>query len=279
MSDKKRDYPNGRCCVFQPFDNGGAFDKRFDDVLAPAVEAADLEPYRVDRDAGSVIPVDTLHKEIKSAAACIADITTRNPNVMYELGYAIAAGKDVVIISGPNPEKYPFDIQHRGILPYAAGSISDFNELKQKLTEKLNALLELRKNTAEIADASPVKESAGLQPHELTALALLFANSDTTEDAVAVNWIKQEMRKAGFTEVGTRIALTRLIKLGYVTSNWRYDGDERWAVYGVTEDGEAWLLENQAELQVRVHQRRNDPSYAAADLAKAVEVTDDDIPF
>src|ERR1039458_9292782 len=118
MANKNpKDYSNGRCCVFQPFDKGD-FDKRFDDVLTPAIEAADLEPYRVDRDAGSVIPVDTLHREIRSATVCVADITTRNPNVMYELGYALAAGKDVVIISGPNAEKFPFDIQHRGILSY-----------------------------------------------------------------------------------------------------------------------------------------------------------------
>jgi nucleoside 2-deoxyribosyltransferase len=88
----KKSFVNGRCCVFQPFDKGD-FDKRFDDVLVPAIEAAGMEPYRVDRDLGSTIPVDTLHQEIRSAAICIADITTRNPNVMYELGYAVALGK------------------------------------------------------------------------------------------------------------------------------------------------------------------------------------------
>ena len=85
-------YANGRCCVFQPFD-GGDFDKRFDDVLAPAVEAAGMEPYRVNRDLGSTIPVETLHKEIRSAAICLADITTRNPNVMYELGTRSRMGR------------------------------------------------------------------------------------------------------------------------------------------------------------------------------------------
>lgn len=37
------------CFVIQPFD-GGPFDKRYDDVIAPAIVAAGLEPYRVDRD-------------------------------------------------------------------------------------------------------------------------------------------------------------------------------------------------------------------------------------
>jgi hypothetical protein len=42
MTDQKRDFANGRCCVFQPFDKGD-FDKRYDDVLVPAIEAAPSE--------------------------------------------------------------------------------------------------------------------------------------------------------------------------------------------------------------------------------------------
>jgi hypothetical protein len=57
---------NGRCCVFQPFDKG-PHDKRYEDTIAPAIKLAGLEPYRVDRDEGAVIPVETLHEEIRSA--------------------------------------------------------------------------------------------------------------------------------------------------------------------------------------------------------------------
>jgi len=48
-----------RCFVIQPFD-GGRFDKRFDDVFAPAITAADLDPYRVDRDPSVAIPVEQI---------------------------------------------------------------------------------------------------------------------------------------------------------------------------------------------------------------------------
>gem|GEM_PF-4107827 len=60
------DYLNGRCCIFQPFDSDGPYDKRFDDVIVPAVTAIDLEPYRVDKDYGSAIPIDTLHAKSKA---------------------------------------------------------------------------------------------------------------------------------------------------------------------------------------------------------------------
>jgi hypothetical protein len=273
MSDKKRDYANGRCCVFQPFDNGGDFDKRFDDVLSPAIEAADLEPYRVDRDMGAVIPVETLHKEIKSATVCVADITTRNPNVMYELGYAIAAGKDIVIISGPNTEKYPFDIQHRGIIPYSIGSMRDFQDLGKKITAKLSATLELQEKTTEIVEASPVKDSAGLRPHEQTVLALILANSDATDDSISATSLKQEMRKAGYSDLGTRVATAGLVRLGYIQSGWHREDYEGWVVYSLTPDGEEWLVENQFKLQLRT--LRTHPSVAD----HHTEIKDEDIPF
>ena len=52
--------PSGRCCVFQPFDKG-AYDKRYEDIIAPAIKAAGLQPYRVDEDPGAVILFETLH--------------------------------------------------------------------------------------------------------------------------------------------------------------------------------------------------------------------------
>ena len=77
----EKEIVSGKCCVFQPFDKG-PYDKRYDDTLAPAIQATGLQPYRVDRDDGAIIPIDTLHDEIKSATLCLADIGTQNPNVM-----------------------------------------------------------------------------------------------------------------------------------------------------------------------------------------------------
>ena len=83
----------GQCCVFQIFDDGGAYDKRYDEVISPAITAAGLEPYRVDRDAGAEIPIDTLHEEIRRSLVCLADITPDNPNVWYELSFAVASDR------------------------------------------------------------------------------------------------------------------------------------------------------------------------------------------
>ena len=48
-----------RCFVIQPFDNG-VFDRRFEDTFAPAIQAAGLEPYRVDRDPSAAVPIQNI---------------------------------------------------------------------------------------------------------------------------------------------------------------------------------------------------------------------------
>lgn len=85
------------CFVIQPFD-AGKFDNRFDDVYKPAIEAAGLEEYRVDRDPAVDVPIEAIEQGIRNATVCLADITTDNPNVWYELGFALAAGKPVVMV-------------------------------------------------------------------------------------------------------------------------------------------------------------------------------------
>lgn len=189
---------------------------------------------------------------------------------MYELGYAVATGKDVIIICGPTTEKFPFDIQHRGILTYAAGSPSDFKRMQDAITAKLNAFLARQEKTSTIVAASPVKSNDGLLPHELTALALLLANSNSLDDTVPALWLKDEMRRAGFREAGTRLAMARLVRLGYAESSWARDGDEPYVVYSLTKEGEEWLLENQSLLELETP-KQSGSSYPA--------LTDDDIPF
>ncbi len=85
------------CFVIQPFD-GGKFDKRFSGVYKPAIEQAGLEAYRVDSDPGVSVPIESIEKGIRQATICLADISTDNPNVWYELGFAFASKRPVVMV-------------------------------------------------------------------------------------------------------------------------------------------------------------------------------------
>ena len=84
------------CFVIQPFNS--KFDKRYRDVYKPALEKAGLDPYRVDQDPSTEGVMDSIEQQIHDATICLADITTDNPNVWYELGYAFAARRSVVMV-------------------------------------------------------------------------------------------------------------------------------------------------------------------------------------
>jgi hypothetical protein len=70
-------------------------------------------------------------RQMLSARLVIANVNSRNSNVMYELGIAHALGKDVVMIANSESD-LPFDINSRRILFY-----SDHSELVAKLRNEL----------------------------------------------------------------------------------------------------------------------------------------------
>ena len=68
------------------------------------------------------------------SSMCFAEITTDNPNVWYELGFAFACKKDVVMVcSEERTGKFPFDIQHRQVITYKTSSKSDFETLEETI--------------------------------------------------------------------------------------------------------------------------------------------------
>ena len=67
------------------------------------------------RPAGRI--TDRLLQEIRSGSLCIADLTGGKPNVMWEVGYAMALGKPTIIITQDKGEM-PFDIRDMETLQY-----------------------------------------------------------------------------------------------------------------------------------------------------------------
>ena len=116
----------GPCFVIQPFDKG-VYDKRYGDVFVSVITVAGLEPYRVDRDPGPSIPIDEIQPGIRNSDLCLAEISTDNPNVWFELGYAIASSKEVVLVCSADRKTnsllmfsigilQPIWLNHQGIL-------------------------------------------------------------------------------------------------------------------------------------------------------------------
>lgn len=244
----------GTCFVIQPFDRG-KYDKRYDDVFSPAIRAAGLEPYRVDHDPSVSIPIDDIQKGIEASTACLADITTDNPNVWFELGYAIAAQKEVVLVcSDERTSKFPFDVQHRSIIKYITESSSDYDQLRTKIESRIKAMLQRREKMGEVAQIQSAANVEGLDQHEIAVLVSVAEQVEDPSGTVSSWLIREAMEKAGFTQIATTLGLKALLDKEMLkgVEEENYD-NTRYMAYRVTNYGMNWLLQNRESLVLTRH--------------------------
>jgi hypothetical protein len=258
------------CFVIQPFDNDGPYDKRYKDVLVPAIKEAGLEPYRVDEDPGTTILIDDIEKGIRDAEVCLADITTNNPNIWYEVGFALANGKAVVMIClDPRPEPFPFDVRHRHIVNYKLHSLSDFQQLKSAVSTRLKAQAKKAETLQTVAAMSEMQTTEGLSSHEIAVLVTIMSERGSPSSAIVPHAIKNNMRQSGYTYVAIGLALESLNRkamIEYVEDE-DYQGNQ-FTACRLTARGIDWMLSNQGRFRM-----------TRADKAVSTEVKDDDIPF
>jgi hypothetical protein len=263
------------CFVMQPFD-GSTFDQRYEEIFSPAIRAAGLDPYRVDQDPKVGIPIEEIETGIRSARVCLAEISTDNPNVWFELGYAIACGKEVVLIcSDARQSKFPFDVQHRSVIKYKTSSPSDFEKLQRSISEKIQAYIEKSEALAGASEVATLASAqSGLDQHEIVALAAVTQNINHENDHVSTWQIKRDMEASGFTPVAATFALKVLTQRGYLTSSQYTDDREQYFGYELTEKGWAWALGNQDKFALR-----NSPRIPKKRPSTGFDDMDDKIPF
>jgi nucleoside 2-deoxyribosyltransferase len=265
-----------RCFVIQPFDLG-KFDKRYNDIFRPAIEAAGLESYRVDQDLATSIPIEDIEAGIRGAAICFADITMDNPNVWFELGFAIAERKPIVLVcSDERQTRFPFDVQHRTVTRYQTESLQDYSELSLRITARLKALLEKTSTLEAVAQTSPIRPVEGLEQQEIVALVSVAENLDTQDDRVSVHAVRQDMERSGFTRIAATLALRVLLEKGMVDTGEVQEWNTSYVGYGLTDKGFQWLLQNKGLLTLRSEPRASTapPSYPTGPGDP-----EDDIPF
>jgi len=243
----------------QPFDHD-VFDQRYEDIIAPAIRAAGLEPYRVDQDPRVSIPIQDIETGIREADICLADITQDNPNVWFELGYTIACGKEVVLIcSKDRTTRFPFDIQHRTIITYPTGAPRDFQKLQTDITAKLKAYLQKAETMTAVSEISKVTKFEGLEQHEVVCLAALAENIDHPGDYASAFQIKRDMESGGFTKVASTIALAGLLKKNFVEQSQYQDHDgDYFTGYVLAESGWRWIFENKDKFVLQKPKPKDD---------------------
>ena len=122
------------CFVMMPFS------KRFNDVyrllIAPVAMDNGLTVLRADEMSGPGFIIEQIRTAVQQSRLCIADLTGSNPNVLYEVGYAQAAGKPLVLIA-EDASHLPFDITHQRVILYGA----DLDAAKPLVQKALSIVL------------------------------------------------------------------------------------------------------------------------------------------
>jgi hypothetical protein len=130
---KLLDFVGGRktCFVLMPF--ASAFDAVYKCGIQPAMSSRPWVCTRADEIHQTHEIIDQIWENILRADLVIADLTGRNPNVFYELGYAHAQNKNTILLT-QSIDDVPFDLRHRRLVQYS-GTSTDYEGLKQALRE------------------------------------------------------------------------------------------------------------------------------------------------
>jgi hypothetical protein len=93
-------------------------DKTYRIIIKKAVEEAGLECIRADDIKHSGLIDVPMYELLLEADIVIADLSTANPNAIYELGVRHALRPHTTIIMAESQFKFPFDLSHIVIRPY-----------------------------------------------------------------------------------------------------------------------------------------------------------------
>ena len=93
------------------------FNEIYYDHVASAARSAGLSIERADEIFGAGSIIEDIWQRIGAAELITADVTGRNPNVMYEIGMAHTLGKPVVIMT-QTMDDVPFDLRQYRCLVY-----------------------------------------------------------------------------------------------------------------------------------------------------------------
>lgn len=134
------------------------FDEAFTDIYLSGIKsvAKSVGAYaeRLDEQVFTEGMLERIYNQISRADVIIADMTGQNVNVFYEVGYAHALGKQVLLLT-QRADDIPFDLKHRTHIVYS-GKIE---ELKKKLKPKLRWFID----QAGKEDAKEGAEQFGVQ--------------------------------------------------------------------------------------------------------------------
>ncbi len=104
-------------------------------AIKDACLATGITPLRLDELSEPGPIVNQMFREIGAADFVVADVSSKNPNVYYEIGLAHCVRKPtILLVKQDEMHQVPFDVRHQRMITYNLGSIGALSaELKKQL--------------------------------------------------------------------------------------------------------------------------------------------------
>ncbi len=130
------------CFVLMPF---GPDDLQvvYQKFVKPVVEKCKLSCVRADDIYGTNPIMEDVWGGINHAGIIIAELTGRNPNVLYEVGIAHTLGRDVILLT-QSMDDVPFDLRSMRVLKYEY-TPAGCKRLEEELEKHLSALKRIQR--------------------------------------------------------------------------------------------------------------------------------------
>ncbi|RTL12622.1 MAG: hypothetical protein EKK54_03085 [Neisseriaceae bacterium] len=163
---------NDNCFVIMPISDPDGYDKGhfqhvYDDIIKPAVQKSNFSPYRVDEAKGTnLIHVEIL-KELIDAPIAICDLSSRNPNVLFELGIRQAFDKPVVLIQESGTPRI-FDISGLRCIDYSKNM--KYHEVIHAQNLIFEAINETMKNVDDKSNMNSIVKLLAIEPAKIPSL-------------------------------------------------------------------------------------------------------------
>jgi len=117
----------------------GEYEDVYQDVVKEVCKAYEVSALRADEVSGPGLIIADIVREIATSQLIIADISPANPNVYFEVGYALALGKPTLLLAQKGTA-LPFDVAGFRVLFYE-DTIGGKKRLETGLRRHLDAIL------------------------------------------------------------------------------------------------------------------------------------------
>ncbi len=157
------------------------FDLIYRNLIGPAIEKAGLQPFRADQEMTSGLIHRAMFERLLLCKYAVADLTTANPNVYYELGIRHAVRPWSTVLLYGSTARLPFDVALLKAQSYSIneqGGLADLDKGIQSLTALLNSIkasVNSGAGSPHISQDSPVftlLDEQGYKGPDLTTLRL-----------------------------------------------------------------------------------------------------------